>query len=100
MRIEEWSICFNPMDAYVPPEMQTKSLHGKVFGHPRFDDGHEVTTSAICGVQDGKVATASGSVYELGEPDAAYESAFPGAKQRALAQPSNALANAPARTGD
>lgn len=89
MRIEEWSICANPADAYVPPELRTKTLHGKVFGHPRFEDGHEVTTSAICGVKDGQIVTTSGSLYELGEPDAKYEAAFPGARLRALGLPSN-----------
>ncbi|WP_169130239.1 hypothetical protein [Aromatoleum evansii] len=89
MRIDEWSICANSAHAYVPPELRTRSLHGKVFGHPRFEDGHEITTSAICGVQDGQIVTASGSLYELGEPDAKYEAAFPGARPRALGLPSN-----------
>lgn len=84
MRIEAWSICANPADSYTPPELRAKCLRGKVFGHPKFRDGCEVTTSAICAVQAGQIVTASGSRYELGEPDAKYEAVFPDARRRAL----------------
>ena len=35
-------------------------------------------------MKNGRFITQSGSEYELGEVDPAYEAAFPGAKQRAL----------------
>lgn len=32
-------------------------LHGRVYGHPRFTDGDEIYTSAICSVQGDLVET-------------------------------------------
>jgi len=60
-------------------------LHGNVFGHPRFADGHPVTTSRIVGKNsDDTVVTYSGNVYELGEVDPAYEEMFPNARDRVI----------------
>lgn len=93
MRIERWSI--GVLDPYTPPELQAKSLSGEVYGHPRFDDGDKITTSAIVGVRDGRIVTRSVSEYELGEPHPEYEAAYPNAKQRALlCRPSNLLGKA------
>jgi len=85
MRIEEWAVVHPTPDPHAAPETQTQRLGGKVFGHPRFKDGHRVTTSSIRGKNiSGEVVTKSGSSYELGEIDPGYEKAFPDAKNRLL----------------
>ena len=61
-------------------------MHGFVSGHPCCADGKEVTTSCVVGRAGNKVVTKSGSEYELGTVDPAYESMFPGAPQRVLAR--------------
>lgn len=83
MPIQNWSLVFsNPYNA---PEIQTPSLHGKVFGHPKFEDGSNVTTSAVVGItEDGKIKTYSGSEYELGEVDPKYEELFPNTRERTI----------------
>lgn len=85
MRLEHWSIVFYGDNPYMPPENAPKALHGNVYGHPNHDDGREVTTSPITRIDDGKVHTSSGSVYELGDVDPDYELEFPNAIER-LAQ--------------
>jgi hypothetical protein len=51
-------------------EPGTIKLCGDVYGHPDYEDGTEITTSRI--VKDigfGQVATESGSIYKLVDPD-------------------------------
>ena len=81
LRLEQWSI-INTGSPYAGPELVSQRLHGRVYGHPRFDDGEWVTTSPIKAVEDGVVTTYSGSQYELGEVDPQYEVAFPNAHER------------------
>lgn len=85
MRIEDWSVTTSVVNPYAAPETQRRSLYGRVFGHPRFDDGKSVTTSSIVGKNSrGEVLTSSGSSYELGQVDPLYEDQFPGAKKELL----------------
>lgn len=81
--ITNWSVT-PENDAYGAPECCTMHLQGNVHGHPRFYSGKFVRTSAIIGKKCGLVVTSSGSEYELGEPDPAYENQFPGARKRLL----------------
>ena len=85
--MNNWSIvnAWYDVDPYTPPELIPKHLHGNVEGHPNFFEGEEVTTSPIVKVQDGKIHTRSGSVYELGSIDPGYEKVFPNARARVLA---------------
>ena len=78
-----------------PPEQERCCLHGFVRGHPRCADGKEVTTSMLCSRAGSKVLTKSGSEYELGNVDAAYESLFPNARQRLLGSLGSAARFAP-----
>lgn len=80
-RLEQWSVV-NSGDPYKPPEAQTSHLHGKVYGHPGFDEGTEVTTSPIAGLDGFAIRTRSGSRYFLGEVHPDYEKAYPDAKKR------------------
>jgi hypothetical protein len=87
MRIETWAVVGHVLDPYGAPETQGKStiLIGVVFGHPRFDNGHTVTTSSIIGKNNkNEIVTASGSAYKLGEVHQVYEAKFPDAKNRLL----------------
>jgi hypothetical protein len=85
MIIENWAVITPTPDRYAAPETLTQCLHGEVFDHPRFEDGHRVTTSSIRGkTETGEVVTHSGSIYDLGQIDEAYEVAFPGARKRLL----------------
>ena len=69
-KLEQWSVSIS--NPYLPPEAQSSHLSGKVYGHPRFDDGYEITTSAIVKTEKRVVTTKTGSMYELGEPDPQY----------------------------
>jgi hypothetical protein len=85
MRIENWAIVSPTPDPYAPPETLELSLQGKVFNHPRFDDGHIIITSSIIGKNDeNEILTCSGSSYELGQVNPLYEKKFPGARNRLL----------------
>lgn len=66
VKLEEWAVV-TTSDEFTPPEMQSISLNGKVYGHPRFQDGEIVTTSSIHNVKGKRVATQN-TIYELGEP--------------------------------
>lgn len=67
--LRNWStVIDNP---YRAPEAGSNiCLHGNVYGHPRFEDGTEVTTSRVKESEGRVVQTMSGSEYVLeGEPD-------------------------------
>lgn len=57
VRLENWSIAGT-------------SLVGRVYSHPRFDDGEIIRTSTIefLSVEDRLAKAISGTIYELGEP--------------------------------
>ena len=81
MKLENWSAVSDP---YQVPEIAGYYLHGIVYGHPRFDDGSEVTTSRIVGIIGDEVLTHSGNLYELGNADSEYESLYPNARARLI----------------
>ncbi len=77
MQLENWSISNIPQGPYNAPETFLHTLSGEVFGHPGFEDGERVSTSAIkrvstLSVGGTEIQTESGSVYILGEPAEAY----------------------------
>lgn len=84
VRIDNWSVCVPGADPYTPPELIRQCLQGNVFGDARREDGHLVCTSPIVGKKGERVATRSGSCYELGSIDPAYEAVHPNARQRLL----------------
>ena len=84
-RIECWSITGDRRDQYTAPELRSLHLQGCVYGHPRFDYGHTVRTTAIVSAEDGTVRTKSGSSYEIGDPSPMYEDRFPNARDRLFA---------------
>lgn len=73
IRIEDW--CIGTLGGgLAAPELLPASLFGKVYGHPRFPDGHEITTSSLVSldVKAGTAETFSGSKYTLGKPNEQY----------------------------
>jgi len=83
-RLENWCVtCDNPFQA---PEARTPRLHGKVFNHPKFEDGKSINTSGIMAFnsEENKIIVRSGKLYELGEVDPNYEKEFPNAYERLI----------------
>jgi hypothetical protein len=83
IRLDNWSVV-NDGDPYKAPEQQESRLHGNAFGHPRFDDGKTITTSAILTKDGDLILTRSGSRYELGDIDPEYEKIYPNARKRLI----------------
>ena len=69
---------------FQPPDSESNCLQGFVTGHPSHADGKAITTSRLIGQNAGRIVTRSGSEYELGEPDPAYEAQYPNAKVRLM----------------
>ena len=85
VRIENWSVVPLDGDGYIPPEAGTPCLSGNVFGHPHFNDGKRVSTSAIIGRDEKEEVIICGSRrYKLGAVDPDYEREFPDAKRKLL----------------
>jgi hypothetical protein len=85
MKLDKWCVVSRSFTAWQPPEQARCCLHGLVSGHPRCADGKPVTTSLMIGCHQNRIVTKSGSEYELGEVDAAYETLYPNAQPRLLA---------------
>ena len=65
-KLENWSFTITS-DPYIAPECQQKLLAGEVYGHPKFSDGHKVTTSAVFDVDwEKRIAYCAHREYELG----------------------------------
>lgn len=75
-------------DPYLAPELRSVKLSGKVFNHPRHPDRDTVSTSRAVAFDPIRqiFKTYSGSYYTLGEPDTEYESSYPDARNRMIAQ--------------
>lgn len=71
VRIENWSIISKT--PYASPEADVKYLQGKVYGHPRFEDGYEITTSRLIKTDlENNLAETLSRIYELGQVDPEY----------------------------
>lgn len=70
--LENWSLTYGPPNPYVPPEGRATYLQGIVFGHPNYEDGAQICTSKIVGVDDRTVTTKTGTQYTLGNICPAY----------------------------
>lgn len=84
MILRDWSVVTkNPYDL-----VEKHYLQGRVYGHPRFEDGTLVTTSRIEEIRvEGdykEVTTRSGSIYYLHKNDVSveYEKSYPNAYER------------------
>ncbi len=67
--LKDWWVKVREEDFYLAPECVTRRhLCGKVFGHPRYEDGKIVATSDIQKVAGKQITTRSGSVYLIDGP--------------------------------
>ncbi len=85
-KLHRWSLRSRSLGDWQSPEEVGACLFGIVSGHPRHIDGKEVVTTPLVRCEANRVVTRSGSEYELGSSDPAYERLFPGALQRLLAR--------------
>ncbi len=85
MKLQNWSVRSRPWGQFESPEQEGSCLYGLIVGHSLHRDGREVLTSRLAGRRANCVVTSSGSEYELGEIDPAYERTYPEARQRLLA---------------
>ena len=70
-RLEDWSfVC--EANGYDPPELIRARLMGRVYGHPRHEDGKQIETTPVVSVTGNHVRTRSGSEYLLGTPSEGY----------------------------
>ena len=70
--LQNWrcvSCSYNP---YLAPELRGLSLTGNAYGHPKFEDGKNIRTSAVVLVDGRVVQTRSGTRYLLGRVDPDY----------------------------
>lgn len=81
-RLEDWAIITTEQNPLLAPKLLAKCLTGKLYNHPKFDDGVNVTTSAFTAQTDGCVVTNSGSIYELGAINPEYEELYPNTRTR------------------
>lgn len=82
IQLKNWAVASKGKDQYTPPELWVPVLVGNTYGHPKFPEGHEITTSHIKGKRDGCVVTHSGSEYELLDIDPNYEKLYPDAREK------------------
>lgn len=69
--LQDWYVRYNE-DLYSPPELSTRVLCGKAYGHPKFSDGDGVITSSIIGIRGRRVQTVGGRTYLLGRIQGEY----------------------------
>jgi len=72
IKIQNWSTCCSEKDKIMHPSLRPLRLHGKVYGHPKFEDGKEVTTGPVVNAEGRVITTSSGSVYKLGSIEPEY----------------------------
>lgn len=80
--LKNWSVTTFEESVYLAPEQRCPRLHGEVYGHAMFPDGASITTSPMVSRRGDIVTTQSGSEYELGDVNPAYEAAYPNARER------------------
>ena len=71
--LQDWFVQYrDPENLYTPPELSSRVLSGKAYGHPKFMDGDGVITSQIIGIKGRRVQTVGGSTYLLGRIQGEY----------------------------
>jgi len=72
VRIENWAVSYDdPADIYTAPELKSRHLIGKVYGHPGFPDGEEISTGTLLSCS-GRTASTRKTTYVLGNPNPDY----------------------------
>ena len=63
--LDDWAVHASKVSPYSAPETIASVLSGKVSGHPRFKDGHVITTSPIISTKGSTIETEN-TIYRLG----------------------------------
>lgn len=72
VKIENWSVSYSKSaNPYYPPEVVPKALCGKVYGHPKKEDGSYVRTTGVVDGEKNRVETYN-TIYILGKVDPNY----------------------------
>jgi len=75
--LQDWALILDPsyqITGYEAPETIPYKLTGKCYGHDRFEDGTEITTSVVIEkIDDETYKTASGTIYKVGKKNVNYE---------------------------
>lgn len=90
VNIEDWILVEDNSDPYKAPELRARQLIGRVFGHPRFEDG-EVVRSGSLETFDitARSASTRSTSYYLGAPKSDYAEKYPEAAIEGREQESN-----------
>lgn len=86
VRLKNWCMTSN-QNGYMAPEFIRYQLVGEVYGHQRFDDGTQITTSSIIDITDCKtykIVKTMNTEYVVypNEVNEEYEKTFPNAFKR------------------
>jgi len=74
IRLENWSVCMYKDSIYDSPETQVKYLQGDVYGHPRFPDGKNISSSTLILLDiENNCAKTRNTEYTLGKIDPEYQ---------------------------
>ena len=76
-KLENWAVITKDVSPYLAPELRKPCLTGNIFDDDRFVDGTIITTSAITDIDQRKIRTKSGTIYELGKVKPEYQKQFP-----------------------
>jgi hypothetical protein len=71
--LQDWSLRVFPTSSYQAPELHTRRLVGKVYGHPRFEDGVLITTSSLINQIDEETYETNNTIYKVGKKDPNYQ---------------------------
>lgn len=67
--LEEWAVAIYSQNAYAAPEDGVPCLSGRVFGHPKIEEGHRVLTSDLIALNVVRhLALTKSRFYSLGKP--------------------------------
>jgi hypothetical protein len=71
--LQDWSLQVFPENSYQAPELWPSRLVGKVYGHPKFQDGEQVTTGPIINKIDDETYETHNTIYKVGLKDISYQ---------------------------
>ena len=76
-RLEEWSVTKRNPSPWTAPEVGPAYLQGKVYNHPKYDDGEQIVTSRIMAsahysAMNGHEVKCGSRTYVLGQVDPKY----------------------------
>jgi hypothetical protein len=78
VNIEDWILVEDNSDPYKAPEQRGRQLMGRVYGHPKFEDGELVRTGELHTFDlTTRSASTKSNQYYLGAPKSEYAEVYP-----------------------